>query len=499
MRAPQAGPASAGIGWQSLLPSWPLILGLFAFGRLLAERMALLNDPDTYLHIAAGRWILAHGALPVHDPFSHSVPGAAWLPSEWLAQIVFAATYAQFGWGGVILVAAASVALAVAVLTHFVLRQFAPLPGLIVAAAAAALLLPHALARPHVLALPLLALWAGLLLAARDAGRPPPFAALPVIVLWANLHASFMFGLALAAFLAGEALLQPGSGRSRRAEAWRWGAFLAAALVAALLTPSGLAGLLQPIRLIGMPALQSTFTEWRSPDFQTSPVLELWIVGLLFVGFAAGVRLPLTRLVLLLGLVHMTLQHVRHADLLALVGPLALAAPLGRSLTSLTATAPESPLMRWAARLARPSRLPATAVALLIAAALALPTALRPIVRGDDPVTPASALTAATRLGLAGPVFNSQTFGGYLIFRGLPSFIDGRIEMYGNDFLARDYRAERGDAALLNDLLARYGIAWTLLLPQSGAVSAIDHLPGWERVYADQRAVIHRRIAAAPR
>ena len=57
-------------GWERLLPSWPLIVGLAAFGRLLAEPMGLLNDPDTYLHIAAGNWILAHGALPLNDPFS---------------------------------------------------------------------------------------------------------------------------------------------------------------------------------------------------------------------------------------------------------------------------------------------------------------------------------------------------------------------------------------------------------------------------------------------
>src|SRR5207237_503378 len=83
------------------------------------------------------------------------------------------------------------------------LRRFEPLPAVIAAVAAAALLLPHCLARPHVLALPLLVLWAGLLLVARDAERPPPFMALPVMVLWANLHGSFLFGLALAAFLAG--------------------------------------------------------------------------------------------------------------------------------------------------------------------------------------------------------------------------------------------------------------------------------------------------------
>jgi hypothetical protein len=492
----------AGGGWQLLVPSWPLIVGLAVFGRLLAEPMALLNDPDTYLHIATGRWILAHGALPVHDPFSHSMPEANWISSEWLAQIILAAGYDHFGWGGVILITAAGVTLAMTVLTHFLLRHFEPLPALIVAVAAAALLLPHALARPHVLALPLLVLWAGLLFAARDADRPPPVAVLPVMVLWANLHGSFMFGLALAAFLGGEAVLRPGLGRSRRTEGYQWGAFLLAALFATLLTPNGVAGLVQPIRLIGMPALQSTFGEWRSPDFQTTPALELWIVGMLFVGFATGARLPLMRLLLLLGLVHMTLQHVRHADLLALVGPLAVAAPLGRSLAAVTGSAqPAQPsrLARWAARLARPPNLPASVLALVVGVALALPAALRPIARSDDAVTPAAALATAQRLGLSGPVLNSESLGGYLIFRGVSTFIDGRVEMYGNDFLARDYRAERGDETALKDILARYRIAWTLLLPQSGAVGVMDHLPGWKRVYADNRAVIHRRIGAGPR
>jgi hypothetical protein len=491
--------ASAETAWSSMVPSWPLIVGLVAFGRLLAERMALLNDPDTYLHIAAGRWILAHGALPVHEPFSHSVPGANWISAEWLAQIILAATYDHFGWSGVILLAAACVALTATLLTHFLLRHLEPLPALVVATAAAALLLPHALARPHVLALPLLVLWAGVLLAARDAGRPPPFVALPVMMLWANLHGSFMFGLALTAFLGTEAMLRPGPGSSGRAYAYRWGVFLCAALLAALVTPYGVAGLIQPIRLIGMPALQTTFTEWRSPDFQTSPVLELWIVGALFVGFATGARVPLFRLVLPLGLVHMTLLHVRHADLLALVGPLAVAAPLGRSLAALTASAQASRLARWAARLARPPRPSAAALALLVAVALALPTALRPIARGDDAITPATALAAAARLGLSGPILNSESFGGYLVFRGVPTFIDGRIEMYGNAFLAKDYRAERGDEAALKELLARYHITWTLFLPQSGAAGMMEHLPGWERVFADKHALIHRRIAAEPR
>jgi hypothetical protein len=45
----------------------------------------------------------------------------------------------------------------------------------------------------------------------------------------------------------------------------------------------------------------------------------------------------------------------------------------------------------------------------------------------------------------------------------------------------------------LPELLNRYTVAWTLLEPQSPAASLLDHLSGWERIYADSYAVIHRR------
>src|SRR5690348_6170167 len=109
---PEATPLARDVAWHRLVPSLPLLLGLAMFGRLLAECMSLLNDPDTYLHIAAGRWMLAHAALPVHDPFSHSMPGADWLASEWLAEIIFAAVYDHTGWSGVILLTAAGVVVA---------------------------------------------------------------------------------------------------------------------------------------------------------------------------------------------------------------------------------------------------------------------------------------------------------------------------------------------------------------------------------------------------
>jgi hypothetical protein len=293
--------------------------------------------------------------------------------------------------------------------------------------------------------------------------------------------------------LGGEAVLRPAPGLTGFAEARRWSGFAVAALAASLVNANGIAAIVQPFRLMAMPALQTGFGEWMPADFGQFPALEAFLLGAVALGLLTGARLPWTRVGLLIGLAHMALAHVRHADLLGLVGPLGIAASLAPTLGELTRPAAASPLLRAAACLARPSRASGRALMLVLAALVSLPVLLRPIDRTGDAVTPQAALAAAQRLNLTGPVFNSEAFGGYLIFSGVPTFIDGRVELYGNDFLAAYLAAERGDAAVLAGLLDRYHIAWTLLQAQSPAVAALDRLPGWRRAYADGEAVIHVR------
>jgi hypothetical protein len=481
-----------------LLPSWPLIVGVAAMIRPLAEPHAVIGDPDTYLHIAAGRWIFAHAALPAQDPFSHSMAGAPWVAHEWLSEVILAAVFGLTGWPGLALLTALCFAGAMALLTRSLLRNGEPLSTLILVASVALLAMPHLLARAHTLAVPLLVVWSASLFAARDAGRGPPLRLLPVMMLWANLHGSFMFGLALAGYLGGEALIWPAPGVGRWREVRRWGIFLLLAAIASLVSPHPLAGFLQPFRLLAMPVMQSSFVEWLAPNFQDFQALEVWLLATIFVGLVAGIRVPLPRVLLLLALFHLALQHMRHADLLGFVGPLAVAAALGPQIAARVRSTPPSALAIAAARLVEPAPAPAVALMLLLVAGLGTVALLRPLDRGGDDLTPAAALAAAQRIGLSGPVFNSEGFGGYLIFRGVATFIDGRIEMYGDAFLARYLAAVRGDQAALGALLDRYHIAWTLLMPGDGAVGLLDREPGWRRVYSDKYAVIHARKIAPP-
>jgi hypothetical protein len=493
----ETAPREAGTrrAWHRPLLSWPLIAALVALVRPLSDRMALLNDPDTYLHVAAGRWMIDHLALPFHDPFSHSLQGAQWIPHEWLAEVALAITYGAFGWSGVALLAMLCFALAMALLTRRLLAHFEPFSGLILAGLSSVLLLQHLLARPHVLALPLLVAWPAALFAARDKGRVPSLLILPLMTLWANLHGSFMVGLALTGFVAAEAVLTT-PGRERWTSLRQWAVFTLLAALAALVTPNGIDGVLLPFRFMGMATLQSSFNEWLSPNFQTFQPLELWLLVTMFVGFALGVRLPLLRLVLLLGLFHLALAHARHADFVAIIAPLAVAASLGPQLAARIHPTGPSPLSQRLMALARPANALGVAVAAAILLAISASMLLRPIERPDSPATPGAAVAAAERLGLSGPVLNSEIFGGYLIFSGVPTFIDGRIEMYGDAFLARYVAIENGDAATLQDVLAEDHITWTLLDPRQRAAQVMATLPGWRRVYDDAYAVIDVRATA---
>jgi hypothetical protein len=99
----------------------------------------------------------------------------------------------------------------------------------------------------------------------------------------------------------------------------------------------------------------------------------------------------------------------------------------------------------------------------------------------------------------AGPILNDYDFGGYLDFVGIPPFIDGRSELYGQAFILRHDRA----LSLQNlpdflRLLDDYGIRTTFLAPTTPAVALLDRLPDWRRAYADETAVVHTRRCIFP-
>jgi hypothetical protein len=475
--------------------SWPLIIGAATFLFAITNGNSLLNGGDTFWHLATGRWILEHGAIPHSDSFSHTFVGKPWTSHEWLSEVILYLAYQAGGWFGVAVLTSAMFAAVLAYLARFLLRYLEPAQVLIFCILALGMVAPHLLARPHVLAMPLLVIWTAGLIRACEERRMPRLWLLAAMVVWANLHGGFTLGIALTAAFGIEALLLAKDGTERFVAARQWAIFLTLSCLAGALTPHGLEGYFFTVKLLGMSYALSNIDEWLSPNFQKLQFLELWLMLLLLALFTRGLRLSPVRLAILLGLVHLSLSHVRNIELLGLLSPMLLASAIGVQWASFrTGTRHTEALDKFFNRHAEPASLPAILVVVLLVGALSSYKLLQQEIAPPQEIHPIAAVEAMKKLDIKGPVFNDYSFGGYLIFSGIPVFIDGRADMYGDDFLRRyreAYRLPRSNG--LDKLLDEYHVCWTILRPNSPAVDYLDSAPGWRRIYSDRTAVIHVR------
>jgi hypothetical protein len=462
------------------LPGW-LLLGTVVYALLLLNGGLLLGDSDTYWHIAVGKWILDHGALPHADIYSFTKAGSPWMSSSWLAQLLYAQAYERVGWGGPVVLASASIATAFALLA---LSLGTRIPGkYAVAIACAALLLSvsHFFARPHVLVMPVMVAWAVGLLRASERGAAPSLWLLPLLALWANLHGSFVFGLTLVAPFALDALW------NAEKSAWRWLAlrwmlFGAAALASCCVTPYGWDSILASRKILDLGELLHLIYEWMPADFSHFGPFEATILAAIAGSLYCGVRLTPPRVILLVGLLHMALSHVRNVEIFALLAPLVVVAPLASQFAL------------------QPARLSKIAFPLAWSLVLAAVTGAATLAfTATHPFAPPANQAPAAAVGVlqahhARRILNDLPFAGYFIAKGIPVFIDGRAELYGESFVMAYYRAmQLKDVGVLLDLLRTYDIDAVVLTPATPAASFMDHAPGWKRVFADENAVVHVR------
>lgn len=440
---------------------------------------SLLNDGDTYWHIATGEWMLAHHQVPQADPFSFTALGKHWVAHEWLSELIMTLAYNAGGWSGFLVLFGLSLALTTALMARVLARYLGPVSLIAAFALGWSTTTACLLARPHLLALPMLVFWMGELLAAREENRAPPLWLAAMMAVWANLHGSFVFGFLLAAPLGLEALVAN----------WRkpwpvlrdWGLFGVLCAAACLLTPHGIEAFTYPFQIMTMKNLNS-IVEWRPVNFAKIDSVEIAILGTIFICLYKGVKVPPLRLALLVFVLHMGLQHQRHDIVLGVLAPMLLAQPIGEALGQTPAPRGRSlaPFVLFAA----------------VALVLGIARFVDPMVRTDAITTPRTALEHVPPALRARPVFNTYSFGGYLIYQGVRPFIDGRSDMYGDALFSRQIKIMSGDGKAFAQAQKQYGIDWTILGPNEGLVRTLDVTPGWKRIYTDRWAVVHVRTAA---
>jgi hypothetical protein len=211
--------------------------------------------------------------------------------------------------------------------------------------------------------------------------------------------------------------------------------------------------------------------EWRSSSLSDDLLFFVALVAIAGLAAMKVRNLSLIRLLLIAGLAAMAVLHSRHQPLFLMTAALLLARTMAAS--------------------AKPPRLMAP-LAIGLAAVSLVRLAL-PLERTDSATYPASAIAQLPAELRSQPVFNSYGLGGPLILAGIRSYIDGRADMYGDDFTADHNAIVMGDKGRFNRAVDRSGIRWTILQQGSPLIAVLDNDPRWRRIYADRWAVVHER------
>jgi hypothetical protein len=467
-----------------MLPLW-IGFGLYALFVLMGDQ--LLRDPDTYWQIVVGQWILEHRAVPQTDIYSFTMYGQPWISTQWLAQVVLAVSYSIGGWAGPVVLSAASIAVTFGLLVRFLRERLSGAASVAFTTTAVALIAGHLLARPHVLAMPFMVAWVGGLVAATDRREAPSFWLLPLMTMWANLHGGFVLGLALIAPVALEAIWSADA-PARPSQLARWAVFGFAAVAASCVTPYGWDALFAARRILNLGSALDLIGEWRPANFAHPGALEIAVTLGAALALWRGVVLPPIRVALVVGFAFMALSHVRSAEVLALLTPMVIAAPLARQIGG--------PELGKLSSGQPPQGLLIAGLALSLLAGTLFYSSVHRF-EPDMRQSPVAAVVALKKLNLT-RVFNDYDFGGYLIAEGVAPFIDGRTELYGEKFFV-DHNNASGlmQPENLFRLLDEYKIQATFMRTQSAATKLLDHMDGWQKVYSDDIATIHVRKPGA--
>ena len=442
------------------------------------------RDPDLWWHLATGRAALAtHSTLPV-DPFSFSFAGAPWRYKDLVADVALWSLFAHGGFAALLLLrlgCAAAIALGWRILSPRALP-------LVVASGTTLLLMPWA-DRPNLLSLALMPTVLALLERRR-------FAWLVVVSwLWIVLHRAALLGYVLLAGRAVELTLARLGARWPRLSivagappppgslGYAWAAAALAPLVG-LANPAGRAAYASAVDVAGSDMLRRYIAEWKQ-------------LGLAALANRHGLLAAATATALLVRLVVAVRRRQRapvdgwQLGLLALFALLATRSV--RWLPYLDLACALALLLLVDEARPRSARV-ATALAIATVTTLAL-VARRgaPFRLGEDAaLQPAGAVDFARAHGLDGPVLHSYEFGGYLLYRGVPVLVDGRLDqLYPPAFVATCIRAER-DPSLLTRLPLD-GVGWAI---GSNNDARFTHRylyrdPAWTEVYWSEAASVY--------
>jgi len=304
---PVLAPANSLVA-QRLFVHWTMIPVVACFAGFYTYLSYIpLFYTDIWGHVAYGKWMLEHRALPTTDPFLPLSQGMRVVDSSWLSQLFLAWAESMNGAEALSLIFAATTWLTYVVLC----RAFYLLSGRLSLAMLGTLLTlfitfgRHGIIRPEIFGSLCMAvlIWMltrgepwrsrAIVFAGREADdAKQPWAlwiGIPLLfVLWVNLHGSFLLGIVvLGCHAVGRAIEVSWTARNPLAilkDRWviRWAFLTELALAASLLNPYGVGLLIETVQFGRNPNLKDIL-EWYSLKLVDAEGIQFALITLLWI------------------------------------------------------------------------------------------------------------------------------------------------------------------------------------------------------------------------
>lgn len=454
-----------------------------------------IGDGDLFWHRAAGAWVLAHGRIPHHDPFSYASQGV-WRYTEALAQVIYALVHRIGGFEGLVVFGAVTMF----ALAGLVAQLADGRPGVrsVVVALFGAASYAATSQKPQVFSyLAFAALL--LLLRSAESGNRRAVSSIPFLFLaWGYLHRAGTLGLAV---LFGTALVAWLPGR-RRDVARGLSAATVAATLALALNPGGLFYFTSTVDLASRASFRAYLADWQPLTWTGLTDHHALLLPLLALALVERVRTRRSpdaeSVAFVLGLA-VAISGARFVPFVAI----AAAAPASRAL--------EAGVDALAQRLGAAVRTVLWEVLLLALALGSLLGWILPRVPPgsfglgvDDALVPVHLAEVVRGVPSRGRLYNSFDFGGYFVHALAPErrvLIDGRNDtVYADAFFAQVIRSQV-DPAAFAALSERFdfrvvAIRWVGPGDATGLFLARD--PRWALLTWDDRGAVYVRRDSVP-
>jgi hypothetical protein len=454
------------------------------------QAMLPIEDPDIWWHLRTGQWIVAHGHVPIEDPFSIFGAGKPWIAYSWLFEILVYGLHRYFGLTGLVAFTV-TMSLIVAVTIHLLLRR-ARLPfvaEVLLLAVIFASLKPLLSPRPWLFSILFTAIELILILNLRCSWKLLPALVLPMLfVLWANLHIQFVYGLAILGFLILESIVNrfARSGLPQRDNeglpAMHSLLLLGSCLVATLVNPYHYGVYVAILEYATQSGAFQNISELHPMFFRSLAdwlVLSLTLTGAFVLGWQR--RWTIFYLALFVMAACFAFRARRDVWFMALV----VAAIVGE----FASTQNCSEYFNFTKQ--RVAAVMLCLVMSLYGLSLLRDVSENSLAKAVELHFPAQAVKFVRSNQLTGSLYNSLDWGGFLIWSlpELPVSMDGRTNLHGDERIARSVATWNGSTAWKKDPeLLRAG----LIIAETG--KPLTHLlrrdPRYRLVYEDITAAV---------